>query len=346
MEELPLVSICTPTFNRRPFFYGIIRCVKEQDYPIDKIQWVIIDDGTDKIEDLIKDLDFVTYIKLTSKITLGKKRNLMHKYCKGDIIVYMDDDDYYPPTRVSHAVKSLLNNPDYLVAGSSEMYIYFKHNSEMWRFGPYGKNHSTAGTFAFKKELLNMTSYDEKKAVSEEKEFLKNYTIPLFQLDPMHVILVFSHDHNTFDKRKLIENGANHVTCKSDKKVDEFIKDEKLRNWYLNEINQKIADYEPGLPKYKPDALKQIKEKEKIMQNMLLSNITIQKDGKIIRLTNKQVIDLIKEQGNKIADFQKLTNAYKEKLKVVLNVKKELQKFYDEYNEYFKNNCKILGPEN
>ena len=28
----------------------------------------------------------------------------MHEKTKGEIIVYMDDDDYYPPDRVNHAV--------------------------------------------------------------------------------------------------------------------------------------------------------------------------------------------------------------------------------------------------
>jgi glycosyltransferase involved in cell wall biosynthesis len=32
---------------------------------------------------------------------LGAKRNLIHKHAKGDILVYMDDDDYYPPERVA-----------------------------------------------------------------------------------------------------------------------------------------------------------------------------------------------------------------------------------------------------
>lgn len=32
----------------------------------------------------------------------------MHEKSKGDILVYMDDDDYYPPERVSHAVETLL----------------------------------------------------------------------------------------------------------------------------------------------------------------------------------------------------------------------------------------------
>ena len=38
------------------------------------------------------------------------------------------------------------------------------------------------------------------------KPFLKNYTIPFVQLDPIKTILCFSHDQNTFDKAKLLDN--------------------------------------------------------------------------------------------------------------------------------------------
>ena len=55
----PRVSICTPTFNRRPFFKGLIDSIHAQTYPKDKIEWIIVDDGSDKIEDLVKDIQFV-----------------------------------------------------------------------------------------------------------------------------------------------------------------------------------------------------------------------------------------------------------------------------------------------
>ncbi len=42
--------------------------------------------------------------------------------------------------------------------------------------------------------------------MAEEKHFLKNYTIPLIQLDPIKTILVFAHQYNTFDKRRLLKN--------------------------------------------------------------------------------------------------------------------------------------------
>jgi hypothetical protein len=67
---------------------------------------------------------------------------------------------------------------------------------------PVCPNHSTAGTFAFKRELL--VHNDDVVAVAEEKAFLKDYTIPFIQLDPLKTIV--SHTHNTFDKRRLLEN--------------------------------------------------------------------------------------------------------------------------------------------
>ena len=134
--NFPFVSICTPTFNRRPFYEMTIQCFNHQTYPKDRMEWIIIDDGTDKIEDLVKHIPQVKYFKYKEKMNLGKKRNLMHEKSKGDIIVYMDDDDYYPPDRVSHAVETLQKNPNAMVAGSSEMYIYFKHIEKMYQFGP------------------------------------------------------------------------------------------------------------------------------------------------------------------------------------------------------------------
>ena len=123
---------------------------------------------------------------------LGKKRNYMHTFCSGEIIVYMDDDDYYPPERVEHAVQKLVDTPKALAAGSSIIHIYFKDRDLIYRFGPYGSNHATAGTFAFWKKLLNTTRYLDDAEKAEEKNFLKNYTIPFVQLDSHKTILVFS----------------------------------------------------------------------------------------------------------------------------------------------------------
>ena len=263
----PLVSICTPTFNRRPFFPFIVKCFENQDYPRDRLEWIIIDDGTDSIEDLVAGIPQIKYYGYKKKMSLGEKRNLMHEKATGSILVYMDDDDYYPPNRVSHAVETLEKNPRALCAGSSEMYIYFKHIQKMVQFGPYGPNHATAATFAFRRELLNQTKYDDDAAVGEETQFLKNYTIPFVQLDPMKTILVFSHVHNSFDKKVLLDKPSEFVK-ESSKKVTDFIKDDTILRFFMNDIDKLLDSYEPGRPENKPDVVKQIDSLTKSRQQM------------------------------------------------------------------------------
>ena len=258
-KEKPFVSICTPTFNRRPFIPYIIKCIESQTYSKKRIEWVIIDDGTDKIEDLVSHLPYVNYSYYPEKMTLGKKRNLAHAKSKGSIIVYMDDDDYYPPERISHAVEILQANPQALCAGSSMMHIYFKHINKMYRFGPYGPNHATAATFAFRRELLAHTSYEETASLAEEKHFLKNYTIPFVQLDSLKTILVFSHIHNSLDKKTLLEpDKLNDFVKVSPVKVSDFIKEPELVQFYVTEIDVLLEQYIQGRPENKPDVMRQL----------------------------------------------------------------------------------------
>ena len=331
----PRVSVCTPTFNRRPFIKAMLTCFEHQDYPKELIEWIIIDDGTDKIEDLVTHIPQVKYFKYDTKMPLGKKRNLMHEKTSGDILVYMDDDDYYPPDRISHAVKRLQSSPTALCAGSSELYCYFKEIDKMYKFGPYGPNHSTAGTFAFKRKLLSITKYEEDACLAEEKQFLHEYTIPFVQLDPMKTILVFSHDQNTFDKRNLLKN-PNQFVNESKKVVTDFVGDKTLLELYLNDIPAALVDYKPGRPEMKPDVLKQIekmtKEREEMareqqmqhqqmqhqqMQNQQMQNqqqippqnqltqVIVQKeDGTPHQLTTSEVINLLEEQQKQIQQMQ------------------------------------------
>lgn len=309
----PFVSVCTPTFNRRPFFEQTIQCYLKQTYPKDRMEWVIIDDGTDKIEDLVKDIPGVKYYRYDAKMTLGKKRNLMHEKANGDIIVYMDDDDYYPPTRVSHAVEKLRLSKKCLIAGSSEIYIWFKHNRKMYQFGPYMENHATAGTFAFKKELLNHTKYNENAALAEEKEFLKNYTFPMIQLDPRQTILVFSHSHNTFDKRELLEH-KNDKVKESEKTIYDFIRnDDNAITFYTEKIETLLETYEIGLPKYKPDVIKQTAEIRK--QREETAPITVElNDGTQKTISDPTIIKIVRSQEKNIKHYKDLVTLLKGKI--------------------------------
>jgi glycosyltransferase involved in cell wall biosynthesis len=359
-QILPFVSVCTPTFNRRPFIENMIACFDSQDYPKDRMEWIIIDDGTESVEDLVASHPNVKYFGYNKKMSLGKKRNIMHDKSRGDIIVYMDDDDFYPPDRVSHAVDMLTAHPAALCAGSSEMYIYFNDRKRMVQFGPYGKDHATAGTFAFKRQLLKQTRYNENACLAEEREFLKGYTIPFVQLDPMKTILVFSHSHNTMDKRKLLDNidSIGHPDSQyvkySSKTLGDFIKDEKIIKFFTEEMEDRLAAYEPGDIKLKPDVLKQIGEIEEKKKQMMKSmqaqqqaqqqaqhssqlKIVFQEEGgKSPReLTIPEVVELLGKQQKQIEQFKNLKELYGSALKENQRLKlliDEQQAILDEKN--------------
>lgn len=274
-DKYPFISICTPTFNRRPFIPFIIKCVEYQTYPKDRMEWIIIDDGTDKVQDIFKEaiatnplLPTIKYFPQSTHMSLGKKRNAMHEKCIGSIIVYMDDDDYYPPERVSHAVETLLAHPEALCAGSSEMHIYYDGINQLVQCGPYGPSHATAATFAFRKELLQITQYDNKAAVAEERLFLKDYSIPFVQLDTTKTILVFAHIQNSVDKRRLIEEPSQYVRPSS-KTIDDFIKHPELKAFYIGNLNQSLISYPPGKPEHKPEMMKQIRDMNEERERMM-----------------------------------------------------------------------------
>jgi hypothetical protein len=145
----------------------------------------------------------------------------------------------------------------------------------MYKCGPYGPNHATAATFAFRKELLKTTSFQEHACLAEEKHFLKNYTIPFVQLDPMKSILVFSHNHNSFDKKKLLQH-PNEFMNISNKKPTDFIQETDILHFFMNDIDELLNNYDPGDPKHKHDVLEQIDKLTKQREDIFKKQVEYQ----------------------------------------------------------------------
>jgi glycosyltransferase involved in cell wall biosynthesis len=266
-------------------------------------------------------------------MTLGKKRNLLNEKASGDIIVYMDDDDYYPPERISHAVDKLKNSKA-LCAGSSAMFIYFKHINKMVQFGPYGPNHSTAATFAFKRELLSKTKFNEVSSVAEEKQFLKDYTIPFVQLDSIKSILVFSHNHNSFDKKELLNQGPNPNMHDSPLTPLDIVKEKEILKFFMEDIDSLLEAYNPGKSEFKPDVTKQLSEIKEFRENKIKEHMEKQAAyndtiNKINMMMNSQasqntindqslIIQQLIMENNQIKDQVKYLE---NKIKLLLNEK-------------------------
>ena len=235
LPTYPFVTVVTPTYNRRKFIPHLIAIYNSQTYPKDKMEWLIYDDGTDKVEDLFKDLPFpnVRYIYNPEKKNIGYKRNRLNELATGEIIVAIDDDDYYPPERITHCVQMFKKCPDAEVAGAVEMFMYYTDIKVIYALGPYHASHITNGTMAWRKSYVT-NKYDEDVTHAEEPSFLAGMKDKgIIALDPMKTILVMSHSNNTYDKVQL-RNNKDPFLKDSKMKLRDFIKDKSLRDFFAS----------------------------------------------------------------------------------------------------------------
>lgn len=239
----PFVSVITPTYNRRKFLPALIECYKSQTYPKDRMEWIILDDGTDCVRDVFeeaaKSIPNLRYLRLETKALIGAKRNRLNDEANGEIIIAMDDDDYYFPERVAHVVTKFSQHPKIELAGSSEIYIYFSDNKKIYRLGPYCQpgtdpkqcKHATNGTMAWRKSYAKTHRYDETVTHAEERSYLEDYKHPMIQLDPFKVMLVMSHSQNTFDKKRIRDDPSPFVK-ETSMDLKAFIKSSSLRAFF------------------------------------------------------------------------------------------------------------------
>lgn len=240
------VTVVTPTYNRRAFLPTLIEIYKNQTYPKEKMEWIILDDGRDKVEDLFqeaaKTIPNLRYLYHDEKLRIGAKRNRLNQEARGAIIIAMDDDDYYPADRIATIVRAFTKYPRVDLAGSSEMFMYYTDLKAIYAIGPFHSNHATNGTMAWRKRYSDCHRYDEYVTKAEEVSFLESYKHQMIQLDPKQSILVICHRDNTVDKTALREE---HLASTQSSKgkirktsycLEDFVKEPSLREFYLKHI--------------------------------------------------------------------------------------------------------------
>jgi len=224
------VSIVTITqLSRAKCLANLLEIILSQTYH-NIIEWVIVEGSksqadADQNKKQMMEMSAHTSIKIVyveySGNALSDLRNSGNTKCKGDIIVCMDDDDYYPPSRVMHAVKMLEGSPK-LIAGCSDAYMYDYNTQFLYKFKPFGPNHSTNNCMAYKREYLKTHAHQSGLSHAEEASFTNGFSEPMVQLSPAKCIIISSHNDNTFDKRQLCVK-ASPMLKKTDKKITEYI---------------------------------------------------------------------------------------------------------------------------
>ena len=170
MPAAPLVSCIMPTRNRRELVPQAIRQFLRQDWP--DAELIVVDDGDDKVADLVPDDPRIRYLALDGRRTIGAKRNLACEAARGEIILHWDDDDWMSDRRIRRQAEHLLASKADL-SGLPSIYFHEPATGGTWQFtSPVrGRKWVAGATFCYRKDLWRSQPFEDVD-IGEDMRFL------------------------------------------------------------------------------------------------------------------------------------------------------------------------------
>ena len=207
LEErlLPNVSIVTITKDRRVFMPLAKYSYLIQSYPEDKLEWIIVDDGDDAIDDALFGVPNVVYVRCPKGMSISDKRNLGVDKCMYETVAFMDDDDVYPNNSILQRVAMMLKNPSKECAFCTTIPCYdiVKYSSFMNippMTLPMSQRVSEA-TLIFTKSFWQEKKFDSSINIAEADAFIRGREHMCREISPQEVIVSLVHPLNTSARR-------------------------------------------------------------------------------------------------------------------------------------------------
>lgn len=134
-DELPIISIITPSYNHAKYIEETIRSVVLQNYP--KLEYIVIDggskDGTVKI--LEKYNRWIDYWVSEKDSGQAEAINKGFRRARGEVIAWLNSDDYYAPQTFYHVLKRFKDDYDRIIYGDTihfyEQYFDFRRKTRI-----------------------------------------------------------------------------------------------------------------------------------------------------------------------------------------------------------------------
>ncbi len=209
-DDCPPISIVTLVHGRPKFIDNAFLNIMSTDYPLSKIEWIVVDDSepTESASDKI--IQFgdrfppntltLTYIPLARKRSIGYKRNLACERAKHDIILMMDDDDHYPSTSFRRRVAYLRKGrQSYECATCTTIAMYDLQKAiSAVNVPPYGLSlaeRCSEATLTFTKQFWQRQKFPDVD-MAEGERFLDGRCSEVAEMAPQQIIVAFSHGTN------------------------------------------------------------------------------------------------------------------------------------------------------
>lgn len=219
--ELPEICILVPTWNRHKFLDLFVLNLKNQDYPHNKLKVIIDDDGSEKFitdENELKQVKQflhpiqIKYINNRPRRTIGKKRNDLVKDADTKIVCFMDDDDCYLPTYISHSYDVMKETKSQCVGCDKMLFCMTERNFDIHAINCGNtKKLIHEATLMFTKKWFKASCKFANNSRGEGKNIFTGHESKVAITDISKLMCCVQHGGNTVEKLQF---------AKDDNKVD------------------------------------------------------------------------------------------------------------------------------
>lgn len=117
---LPFVSVLIDTYNHERFIAEAVESVLAQDFPAANREILVVDDGsTDRTPEILR--KYEPRIRVLRKVNGGQASAFNHGIpeCRGEIIAFLDGDDWWAPNKLQAVCDTMAANPAIGMMGSA-----------------------------------------------------------------------------------------------------------------------------------------------------------------------------------------------------------------------------------
>ena len=117
---IPFLSVIIPTYNRAEMLKKCLEALAGQDYPEDRYEIIVIDDGSQQpMEPVVRPFreSMTTALIFQENQGPASARNRGARQAKGDFLLFTDDDCVPRPNWLSAMADQIISKPNTIVAG-------------------------------------------------------------------------------------------------------------------------------------------------------------------------------------------------------------------------------------
>jgi len=153
MIARPFLSVLIDTYNHERFIEQAVASVLAQDFPAADREILVVDDGsTDRTPEILG--KFGSQIRVLRKANGGQASafNAGIPQCQGEIVAFLDGDDWWATNKLSCVAKSMAEHPEvgFLGHGIVNTFLDGSHSTDILRDGFCFQANEIAGAKTFR----------------------------------------------------------------------------------------------------------------------------------------------------------------------------------------------------